>query len=370
VDDRRFDSLTRSLAATGSRRLVLKLIATTAIGGLATACGAGSDCSSSIGCPKCGKCTAYSLQPSSQTLAGTPCEDSCAAATLCTSAHDDSDYIELERYLKDHGFEGDSEPEMSRLIEGGKVTNEVLTSGFRAKGGGSTATLGFSSGPQGRSYALVSYRDDNTRLLFIDGEGSVQTRSRPDDSWEDMDNPGGFIDWSDHCKWCSTVCKTGGAISCELLAILVCAKSKNPTVCAMAAKEACKKTGDKKCDDYCKSVASGPGGLDDDLHNCGSCGNKCTGTQNCCQGKCSDRLRDNDNCGGCGNKCPAGQVCCTGRCEKPEFCCPPDDPGCKGTIYCGCNSTCYDDINACTNECHATLGCLGPICAPQACDLK
>ena len=66
-----------------------------------------------------------------------------------------------------------------------------------------------------------------------------------------------------------------------------------------------------------------------DPDNCGSCGNKCTGTKVCSSGTCTDEClpgrskcdnrcvdldTDSDNCGSCGRECPDGKGCVNQNC--------------------------------------------------------
>lgn len=68
--------------------------------------------------------------------------------------------------------------------------------------------------------------------------------------------------------------------------------------------------------------------LDEDSHNCGSCGHQCAEDRNCINGACIicakdvcgegtacvDFLSDDDNCGGCDIACASGESCVDGYC--------------------------------------------------------
>jgi hypothetical protein len=101
---------------------------------------------------------------------------------------------------------------------------------------------------------------------------------------------------------------------------------------------------------------------DTDPANCGSCGHTCPANASaCCNGQCVDTDTDLNNCGGCGIECTAGEVCYLGRC----VCFGRSSQGtCQPLIYCGCNGTCWTDVQSCLANCQATLACFSDICGP------
>lgn len=108
--------------------------------------------------------------------------------------------------------------------------------------------------------------------------------------------------------------------------------------------------------------------FNNDKNNCGSCGNKCDGCKECCNGVCLDLTNDNSNCGKCGNSCNEKSVCCDGIC-KQNF------KDCNGTCIDGWSGSNCDISPTCNNHGVVTAGdcvCTQPwqggecnICPPQ-----
>ncbi|MGH2618919.1 MAG: hypothetical protein ACRDJC_27135, partial [Thermomicrobiales bacterium] len=96
---------------------------------------------------------------------------------------------------------------------------------------------------------------------------------------------------------------------------------------------------------------------ENDLDNCGTCGNQCEDGQVCRGGSCGC---EDSNCGGCGDgpPCTTGQVCCDGEC-----CGNPNTPRLKC-----CDGRCIDtwsDANhcdGCNNRCAAGMVCISGLC--------
>ena len=124
--------------------------------------------------------------------------------------------------------------------------------------------------------------------------------------------------------------------------------------------------------------------LQNDVNNCGTCGNVCPEGQpgfvpgcaagNCffmreracpegqafCNDVCVDPQTDPANCGLCGNACAAGEICFAGQCARDHRC----DAGLTN-----CNDVCVDllvdpaNCGACGNVCDTGDICFGGQCA-------
>jgi hypothetical protein len=71
--------------------------------------------------------------------------------------------------------------------------------------------------------------------------------------------------------------------------------------------------------------------------------------ENCCDGKCVDRLTDRNNCGACGNFCVLGQYCTGGKCmpcDSPKSVCPVGDAD-----YCANLQTDNQNCGSCGTVC-------------------
>jgi|SRR5271165_5628671 len=114
--------------------------------------------------------------------------------------------------------------------------------------------------------------------------------------------------------------------------------------CAGSCFQRCRQYPGTQCYPYCMDVCTsscdsfcGPGfvrcrggcvDLSSDPHNCGRCGNMCTGGHVCqdgacicsdpaltdCSGVCTSLRVDTANCGACGRVCPPTDFCSEGKC--------------------------------------------------------
>jgi hypothetical protein len=83
------------------------------------------------------------------------------------------------------------------------------------------------------------------------------------------------------------------------------------------------------------TTTTGPGGSG---AGGAGCSMPCGGGLNCCAGKCVNYNNDILNCGKCGNKCEVGlPYCDKGKCSKP----PCGGIACIGTKFC-CGNECCD----------------------------
>jgi hypothetical protein len=125
--------------------------------------------------------------------------------------------------------------------------------------------------------------------------------------------------------------------------------------------------------------------LQNDINNCGACGNVCPEPQpgfdvgcaegNCffmreracaeglssCNGVCVNRQTDPANCGLCGNICATGEICFAGQCAREHRC---------GALT-NCNDVCVDllidpaNCGVCGHVCAAGEICFGGQCARE-----
>ncbi|HTU62370.1 MAG TPA: hypothetical protein VMF89_28115, partial [Polyangiales bacterium] len=130
--------------------------------------------------------------------------------------------------------------------------------------------------------------------------------------------------------------------------------------------------------------------LQDDLQNCGACGETCGEYQTCtrgvctcptgelwCDARCTQVASDYRNCGACGKRCASDQLCAAGSCTANTTGCNPPcagDQTCKaGACACPtgqslCSGRCVnvqnnpDHCGSCGFACDAELGCTNGVC--------
>lgn len=123
--------------------------------------------------------------------------------------------------------------------------------------------------------------------------------------------------------------------------------------------------------EVCCSARRGPKQcvhLDSNENNCGECGNRCPKGANCqdgkcvcapssivCNGTCVQPDSDPANCGGCDNQCPQDRICQGGECVCPDY-------ECAGT--CLPSDGCCSDIDCWvySNPDQEYVCCSGPAC--------
>jgi hypothetical protein len=322
----------------------------------------GGECvADTTGCPECGTC--YRCFSDGKCFAG-HCPGGCVQGALCRMATLYPEHQKLASYLTAQGFAPTGERHAASLVVAhtNEYIRDVYTAAYENADNGATATLHLIMEVTGAigSYILVKPTTGTIYGLWIALDGTVVRADPPaqrNSGWlSDADptlapsnavviNAGPTISADGYnmsttglCRECLFVCTAAVAIGCAAAAALLCGPVA--VKCAAVAAGVCSATEGVPCNDYCKSVLAPQ--LESDVENCGSCGNTCQSPNNqCCKGKCSDRLKDSSNCGGCGKACAAGQVCCDGRCEAPDECCPYPKTPCQG--YC----------------------CPEPICAPE-----
>jgi hypothetical protein len=130
--------------------------------------------------------------------------------------------------------------------------------------------------------------------------------------------------------------------------------------------------------------------LQDDLQNCGACGETCGEYQTCvrgactcptgelwCDARCTQVASDYQNCGGCGKRCENDELCAAGSCTSNTTGCTPPcagDQSCQaGSCVCPsgqslCDGRCVnvqnnpDHCGSCDFACGAELGCTNGVC--------
>jgi hypothetical protein len=132
-----------------------------------------------------------------------------------------------------------------------------------------------------------------------------------------------------------------------------------------------------------------------DHDNCGGCGIKCTGDEQCvdegfgyecavpctrfgktqCPFGCADLLTDTLNCGGCENNCPAAAANQIASCDKGlcSYACAPGFADCNENAADGCEvnlNTHAGNCGACGNSCDVGAGqpCIEGKCLTVPCD--
>lgn len=90
-----------------------------------------------------------------------------------------------------------------------------------------------------------------------------------------------------------------------------------------------------ECCDHGTCVSTCANGGCCDRGTCVSSGATCSSGGTCCSGRCTNTQTDNNNCGSCGNVCPSGSTCQKGKClcsngQPPPCACIPLGSVCPG----------------------------------------
>jgi hypothetical protein len=167
------------------------------------------------------------------------------------------------------------------------------------------------------------------------------------------DNSDVCTSYSDtNCGACARKCSGGQVCS----AGATCACPEGTIFCDAT----CCPAGESCCSDSCTALASDP-------NHCGSCVNKCSAGQKCCNGICCGGLCcggectpfSTNNCSDCGVGCNNDEACCKGRCCSPGYICGPagdcivDFCGCAGSKDPNCVCECL-----CHRNCHGNQTCV------------
>ncbi|MDD9971804.1 MAG: hypothetical protein OXR73_36505 [Myxococcales bacterium] len=108
-------------------------------------------------------------------------------------------------------------------------------------------------------------------------------------------------------------------------------------------------------DDDCDGRTDETFNLLSNRNTCGSCFIRCFGSQDCCNGVCSNTNNDPRNCGQCGRRCSGGEVCSRGACA-----CPSGSTRCGGA--CVDTNTANNNCGDCGNVCRDGRVCRGGDC--------
>lgn len=182
-----------------------------------------------------------------------------------------------------------------------------------------------------------------------------------------------------HCGGCRSACNVEGGLRIADRCVdgqCDCAAEPGIGSCAMG----------RSC---CADLAGLDGGcvdLQNDVDNCGVCGNLCEettdtctsgactcgagpacdpngATSECCGGQCVDLENDVDNCGVCGLSCGASSVCRAGVCQ-----CNDGFANCNSMLVDGCEINITNDVShcgACQTACQTSNGT--PACQNRQC---
>jgi hypothetical protein len=144
--------------------------------------------------------------------------------------------------------------------------------------------------------------------------------------------------------------------------------------------------GQVRCNDRCVNIQTSS-------EHCGACNRKCTATQTCsggncsqicpvgmilCQQRCIDPLKDPDHCGKCNNSCNEDQTCITATCSTQ---CPKQEQLCNGkcrdttndAAHCGaCNRACAAEERCEASRCVKIIPCPANLsqCPDKCADLN
>ncbi len=122
------DAISKGLAASTSRRDVLRLLGSVAVGGLMGLFGTRKAEASVVeNCPACGTCKSCNFDAEGCT---DTCSQACVTASLCNEAHSNQQYLQLKQYLLDQGFRQRFEPTSIETSGQAFVSSKTLTTQF------------------------------------------------------------------------------------------------------------------------------------------------------------------------------------------------------------------------------------------------
>lgn len=383
------DVISRGLAASPSRRDVLRLLGSVAVGGLLGLFGTKKARATVVieNCPSCGTCKSCNFDAEGCT---NTCSQACLTASLCNEAHSNQKYLQLKQYLLDQGFRQRFEPSSYEASGQAIGSSTILTTQFIKSNVltfrkphylDQTANLRFLKTSDGNARSLVEIDQFKTpfALLTVSDANVIQHFPNPQASPSEpqFTSVGNALlagDPTVDCKrYVSFLC---GEIFESALVLAVCGPKIVVTplfaACVLTFKVALYKfTG---FTDTCSTFATNACVCSDTgLQIRPKCGDTCCGAyQTCCDG---------DVCpeGPLFVCCPDGTVSCGNVCcpRSPYVVCDPNSPSilgrCRsvcppGTTTCGRN--CCGSGQICANAATSTCGCpvtqetCGPFCCP------
>ncbi len=406
------DAISKGLAASPTRRDVLRLLGSVAVGGLLGLFGAKkADAAVVDACPSCGTCKSCNFDAEGCT---NTCSQACLTASLCNEAHSNQKYLQLKQYLLDQGFRQRFDPTSyetsgqaivpSKILNTQLVKSRVLT--FRKPHYlDQVAYLRFvkTSGGNVVSHVEINQFKSVIAVLGVSDANVIEHFPNPDgapppNSQSDTASKASLV------NECEAVFRLLCSEAAEgALIAAVCGPSLPVTplfaACMLTLKVALTRPNgiNQACsavaESFCTCTESGIqfqprcgdvccGGFDTCCAN-GVCGHPWTccpeGTKKCGNGCCPDRpdvVCDPNSTtilGRCRSECPPGSTNCGRNCCGSGQICVNATTGTCGcpVTQATCGSFCCPPGKICTNPTLGTCGCpanqvsCGNTCCPS-----
>lgn len=395
------DLISKGIAASSSRRDVLKLLGGVFAGGLAGLFGSKQIEASSIdACLSCGTCKFCNVDTS---VCNGNCSESCLASNLCNEANLNPGFTSLKQYLIGLGFRARSEPTAFEATGSGIAASKTLDSLFVRSRSLSfrkphfldeVAVLRFvKTSSNVAAYVLVNQFNKLSRVYYVDDQGNVQYFPRVGSL--KASSAAAFVksELSSRSPSLTQQSTLSSAGACNQICNFLCGQVPVPggpvalmepgiyVACAALTAgwglPACIlginyligqfDPATQHCETVCSSSWCSCSLLDGNI----ACGENCCSNPNIC---CSDfTCKPPDQCCPRGTKSCGFQNCCA---DSPDIKCCPQCSGenrcvsaCpSGTTNCGAN--CCGSGQVCTDPAAGTCGCVpnqescGPFCCP------
>jgi hypothetical protein len=408
------DSLSKKLAATASRRVMLSTTSRALFASFVNSSGLGrlwdlgsSSVASGV-CPGCGTCELCNLDTGA---CGAQCPNPCVTHDLCEDAHENRHYLKLESYLNSRGFTVVRGPESVGNANDHKHRGFVLVTFYATLDPTHTAALFFrkhGSVPfaiefenETPTFGYIITKDEEIETFTgpISAEALVRgtrkasrddgngTSTRPLASALDAGSLASAITISAPplrtCDFGSAVCNR----SCGFIGKYLCAEGaelgcaifiEQPElipICVFALSKACSFASSSLCKTQCEDFFCG----------CmGECGGPC---QVCSDDQCIPiQCEPGFTCSGgigCTSRCPSDSTPCTGGlvgvqcCSASQICvngnctsCPPGSSLCGLTCCALVNEVCVNGTCACASgftACGSACCSSAQICSNGTC---